>query len=245
MEEINYSQLFHQYTKRFRHSIPRDYSLWPDEWTTTYYKTYARLPKIDLKHQKRKFDLFEAIRKRSSKREMSPGKINLDELSLLLKYSAGITRQAENGDGRRAYPSGGARYPIETYGLMISPGQGLKPGFFHYNVENHQLEMLWQKEITKKDLDQIAVYEFVEDASLIIFLSAVFWRTQNKYRQRGYRFVLMEAGHIGQNIYLLSEALNLKCCSLGGFRVSDEQIEKLLGLDGVVESLVYTLVIGR
>jgi len=245
MEEINFSQLFHQYTKSFKHKVPGDSSLWPEEWKTTYYKTYARLPKINLKHQEKNFDLFEAIRKRSSKREMSPNKLNLDELSLLLKYSCGITRRNKEGDGRRAYPSGGARYPLEIYGLLISPGRGLQPGFFHYNVANHQLEMLRQKKITKKDLEQIAVYEFVEDASLIIFLTAVFWRTQNKYRQRGYRFVLIEAGHIGQNIHLVTEALNLKCCALGGFRISDEQIEKLLGLDGVIESLVYTLVIGK
>ncbi len=245
MQEIDFSQLFHQYTKKFRHKVPRDSSLWPDEWKTIYYKTYPRLPVIKLKHQEKKFDLFEAIRKRSSKREMSPGKINLDELSLMLKYSCGITRQTENGDGRRAYPSGGARYPIETYGLIINAGQGLKPGFFHYNIEKHQLEMLWQKRVTKKDLAQIAIYEFVENASLIIFLTAVFWRTQNKYQQRGYRFILIEAGHIGQNIHLISEALNLKCCALGGFRVSDEQIEKFLNIDGLVESLVHTSVIGR
>lgn len=245
MEEVNFSQLFHQHTKKFRHKIPKDTSLWPDEWKTTYYKTYARLPKIKLKHQEMNFDLFEAIKKRSSKREMSPEKISLDELSLLLKYSCGITRRTKDGDGRRGHPSGGARYPIETYGLMVSPGQGLKPGFFHYDIKDHQLEMLWQKKITKEDLDQIAVYEFIKDASLIIFLTAVFWRTQNKYKERGYRFILIEAGHIGQNIHLICEALKLKCCALGGFRVSDEQIEKLLGIDGVVESLVYTLVIGK
>ena len=245
MEEINFSQLFHQYTKGFKHRIPGDSDLWPEEWKTIYYKKYPRLSKIDLKHQDKRFDLFEAIKRRSSKREMSPGQINLDELSLLLKYSSGITSQVKNGDSRRAYPSGGARFPIETYGLIISPGLGLKPGFSHYNVKDHQLEMLLTKEINKKDLDQIAIYEFVKDASLIIFLTAVFWRTQNKFKERGYRFVLIEAGHIGQNIYLISEALGLKCCALGGFRISDEQIEKLLDLDGVAESLVYTLVIGR
>ena len=87
MEEINFSQLFHQYTKKFQALIPRDSSLWPDEWKTTYYKTYPRLPKINLSHEKREFDLFRAIEKRSSKREMAGGEINLSELSLLLKYS--------------------------------------------------------------------------------------------------------------------------------------------------------------
>ncbi len=245
MDEINFSQLFHQYTKRFHKSIPGDSSLWPDEWKTVYYKTYPRLPKIVLTDHSKKFDLFEAIQKRSSKREMTGGKISLDEVSLLLKYSCGITRRAVNGDGRRSQPSGGARYPLETYCLIVKPGKGLEPGLFHYDVKNHRLDILWKKEFTKEDLDKIASYEFVKDASLLIFLTAIFWRTQNKYGERGYRFILQESGHIGQNIYLLSEAMNLKCCALGGFRISDEQIEKLLNIDGVTESLVYTDVIGK
>lgn len=244
MDKINLSQLFHQGTKEFHGTIPRD-SSWPDEWKTTYYKTYPRLPKIILGHQEKKFDLFEAIKKRSSKREIKEGKIDMDELSLLLKYSCGLTHQTDEGAQRRAQPSGGARYPIETYCLIVQPGEGLKPGLFHYQVKEHQLETLWQKEFTKEDLDKIATYDFVKGSSLLFFFTAVFWRTQNKYGERGYRFILQESGHIAQNIHLISEALKLKCCALGGFRVSDEQIESLLDIDGVNESLIYTLVIGK
>jgi SagB-type dehydrogenase family enzyme len=245
MDELNLSHLFHQYTKAFQRKIPRDSSLWPDEWKTTYYKTYPRLPKIALSHQEIKFDLFEAIKTRYSEREMFGAEIDADELSILLKYSCGITRHTKDGEARRAQPSGGARYPIETYCLIVRPGEGLEPGLFHYDVKNHQLDTLWKKEFKKEDLDLIATYEFVQDASLIFFLTAVFWRNQNKYGQRGYRFILQESGHIAQNVYLLSQALNLKCCALGGFRISDEQIEKLLDIDGVTECLVYTLVIGK
>jgi SagB-type dehydrogenase family enzyme len=127
----------------------------------------------------------------------------------------------------------------------MKPGEGLLPGVFHYDVQDHCLETLWKKEFSHEDIEKIASYDFVRDSSLIIFLAAVFWRTQNKYGQRGYRFVLQESGHIGQNIYLISEALNLKCCALGGFRMSDKQIENILAIDGVNESLVYTAVIGK
>ncbi len=243
--ELNFSQLFHQSTKKINKKIPADSSLWPPEWKTVYYKTYQRLPKIKLEHSDRRFNLFEALSRRSSKREMSGGKISGEELSLLLKYSCGITRRLKEGDGRRPQPSGGGRFPIEAYCLIIKPGEDLEPGLFHYNVEGHYLETLWKKEFTKEELDELATYEFVQDASLLIFLTAIFWRTQNKYGEKGYRFILQESGHISQNIYLLSEALDLKCCALGGFRISDEQIEKLLGIDGVTESLVYTLVIGK
>ncbi len=247
MDEINFSQLFHQYTKRFHKPIPGDSSLWPDEWKTVYYKTYPRAAKIDLSHQERKFDLFEALKKRSSKREMAGGEINMDELSLLLKYSCGITRQNQFGDGRRPQPSGGARFPLETYCLIVSPGEGegLIPGLFHYDIKDHQLETLLKQQFTKEDLDKIATCEFVQNASLIVFLTAVFWRTQIKYGERGYRFILQESGHIAQNFYLVCEALNFKCCALEGFRISDEQIEKLLDIDGINESLIYTLVIGK
>lgn len=245
MEEINFSQLFHQYAKRLHHSIQRDSDLWPEEWKTTYYKAYPRLPKIALFHKDINFDLFDALKNRSSKRNMRGGKINQNDLSILLRYSCGITRKSADGDGRRPQPSGGARYPIETYCLIVKPGEGLEPGLFHYDIKNHRLDLLWKKEFVREDLDKFATYEFVKDASLIIFLTAVFWRTQIKYGERGYRFALQESGHIAQNIYLICEALNLKCCALGGFRISDEQIEELLDIDGMTESLVYTAVIGK
>lgn len=245
MEKFDFSQLFHQHTKKIRKRIPRDNSLWPDEWKTVYYKTYPRLPKIKLSHQERSFDLFTAIKKRSSKRVYAGGGIGIDELSLLLKYSCGVTRQDEQGNARRAQPSGGGRFPLETYCLLIKPAEGLAPGLFHYDIKNHQLDLLWAKAFVKEDLDKLATYEFVRDASLLVFLTAVFWRTQNKYGQRGYRFILQESGHISQNIYLLSESLNLKCCALGGSRIFDEQIEKILDIDGITESLVYTLSIGK
>lgn len=245
MDEIKFSQLFHQQSKKFHTPIPGDSSLWPEEWKNTYYKTYSRLPKTNLSHKEREFDLFRAITQRSSKRDMNGGKLNLDELSVLLQHSCGITGKTREGENRRSQPSGGARYPIEAYCLVVRPGVGLKSGLFHYNVKEHCLETLWDKTFTQEDLDEITSTEFVKEAFLIVFLTAVFGRNQDKYGERGYRFILQESGHIGQNVYLLSEALGLKCCALGGFRISDEQIEKILDIDGVTESLVYTLVIGK
>ena len=245
MHDNFFSQIYHQATKKFSRLVPMDSSKWPEEWKTTFYKTYLRFRKIDLLNVEMKSDFFEAVKSRSSKREMTGGKISKEELSVLLKYSCGNIRREENGDWRRAYPSGGARYPIEIYGLLINAGTGLEPGLFHYNVKSNQLEIMLKKQFLKKDLKQIAGYEFVESSSLIIFMTSVFWRNQNKYGDRGYRFILQESGHIGQNFYLISEILGLKCCALGGFRVSDEEIEKILRIDGTTESLVYTLVIGK
>ena len=87
------------------------------------------------------------------------------------------------------------------------------------------------------------MYPYVKNASVAIVMSAIFWRMQNKYGERGYRNILLEAGHIGQNIYLISEALGLKCCAQAG--TIDESLEKFLSLDGREESIVYGFAIGK
>ncbi len=149
----------------------------------------------------------------------------------------------ENGQKRRAQPSGGARFPIEVYPIVFRSGEDLKSGLYHYNVKAHKLDVLWDREFQDQELDQLFTYPWAKDAGLALIMTAVFWRTQNKYRERGYRFVLLEAGHIGQNVYLIAGALGLKCCALAGTR--DENLEKLIDIDGVTESAVYALAIGE
>ena len=74
-------------------------------------------------------------------------------------------------------------------------------------------------------------------------MTSQFERTQMKYGERGYRYILLEAGHIGQNICLVSETLGLKCCALGG--TMDKNLEELLDIDGETESVVYGFAIGK
>ena len=103
--------------------------------------------------------------------------------------------------------------------------------------------MLWDREFSDEDMGQLFTYPWVKDAAIGFVMTAVFWRNRNKYGERGYRYVLHEAGHIGQNVYLVSEALGLKCCALGGTR--DENLEKFIDIDGVTESVVYALALGK
>ncbi|OGJ54835.1 hypothetical protein A2880_02980 [Candidatus Peribacteria bacterium RIFCSPHIGHO2_01_FULL_49_38] len=74
---------------------------------------------------------------------------------------------------------------------------------------------------------------------MAVIITAVFSRTINKYGDRGYRNILIEAGHVGQNLYLVSESLGLKCTAIAGTK--DEEIERFLDIDGVTESVVYAL----
>lgn len=253
--EVDFSKIFHQSSKdRSKGHMPieNDSSNWPDEWKTTYYKAYSRLPKIDLGDgpplpsealAKDGADFFELVRKRRSRRNFSRLPITKSELSILLKYSCGNTESMNNGRFHRAQASGGARFPIEIYPIVFRSDDDLKPGLYHYNVKDHALDVLWDREFGDEDIDKLFSYPWVKDASVGIVMTSVFWRNQNKYGERGYRYIMLEAGHIGQNVYLASEALGLKCCALGG--TYDENLEKLIDIDGVTESVVYALAVGK
>ena len=114
---------------------------------------------------------------------------------------------------------------------------------YHYDVKDHQLTVLWGHEFSDEEILQYFTYPWIKDAGFLVVLTAVFDRTTMKYGDRGYRYILLEAGHIGQNLVNTSTLLNLKVCPLGGTR--DEALETLLCIDGITESVVYGLAIGK
>ena len=75
-----------------------------------------------------------------------------------------------------------------------------------------------------------------------MLISAVFNRTVIKYRDRGYRLILIEAGHLGQNISVVSAALGIKSCALGGF--IDDKCNEILDLEKEKESVIYIFACG-
>ncbi len=245
--EPDYTQVFHNSSKNHYKSHPPispNSDEWPEEWKTTYYKTYPRLPKAALPKAELPETSFRIlIEKRKSRRDFHRGVVTLKEVSSLLAYTCGNTSPLHDGRFHRAQASGGARFPIETYMLCFRSTPELAAGVYHYDVKNHQLEYLWERTFGDADIDTLFTYPWVKEASIILVFTSVFSRTQQKYGERGYRYVLLEGGHIGQNGYLACEALQLKCCALGG--TQDHEVEKVLDIDGSSESVVYALAIGK
>lgn len=242
----DFSHLFHQSSKDLRGhgrvSIPQDSRQWPLEWHTVHYKIYPRFKKIALPATAPTADFFDLVRERKTDRRFSSTVLTVEKLSTLLKYTCGITHEHKEFNLRRAYPSGGALFPLEVYPILFSDVADIASGIYHYNVKDHALDTLEERSFSKDDIARLATYSWVQDAAALFVISAVFWRSQMKYGERGYRYILLEAGHLGQNLYLTSAALGLKCAGLGGTR--DKNIESVLHLDGVYESLVYALVVG-
>jgi SagB-type dehydrogenase family enzyme len=209
--------------------------------TNNAYKTYPGAKMIKLpKPNYQGMPVEEAIKKRRSIRSYSKKALTLPQLSQLLFAAQGITGSHYGNDVRTA-PSAGALYPIEVY-ITANNVDGLPQGIYHYNIQKHALELLkegdFRKEITKAGLGQ----DMLGEAPVTFIFSAVFERTQRKYGERSLRYIFMEAGHISQNIALQAVSVGLGSVCVGAFY--DEQVNRLLGLDGKTESVIYLQAVG-
>lgn len=214
--------------------------------STVHYKTYPGATTIALPRPEVTCGLSDAIGARRSDHD---GRVplSLEDFGGLLGWGCGITsrRVARNGDVRdyhRAQPSAGARYPVELYVLNFKDGE-LPRGVWHYRVREHALEAIFNGDALDSAAAALFRYDWVGRSSAVLVMTGVFARTQDKYGERGYRYLLLEAGHIGQNIALLGAARGLGTTMLGG--TNDRAVEALLDLDGVTESVIYSAVVNK
>lgn len=84
--------------------------------------------------------------------------------------------------------------------------------------------------------------DFLGDANVVLFLTVIFQRMRFKYQDRTYRYGLIEAGHLGQNAYLAATSMGLGACAIGAFL--DDDMNRMLGVDGRTEAAVYMLSVG-
>jgi SagB-type dehydrogenase family enzyme len=180
-----------------------------------------------------------AILRRVSERSFSAAPVPLDALAALLRLAVGITARGELP--RRAAPSAGGLYAVETYPIALRV-EGLPAGVYHYASMDDELELVSQIE------GAAAMQEFFPPAlydgapALIVVLSVVFERVQAKYLERGYRFALLEAGHIAQNLLLTATALGLGAVPAGGFW--DDPFNAFMGFEPTTEAVLYMVLAG-
>jgi SagB-type dehydrogenase family enzyme len=227
------------------------------------YKFYSYAPVFGLPSpslrpdEQRGPDILTIVSHRRTVRSFGATPLTLLELSRLLWASAGVTASFITPQGQdfyRATPTAGALYPIETY-VVVNKVEGLEPGLYHYRVAgldilerpivegSHSLEQLrvgdLREEISAAALDQ----GLCGKAGAVFIWTAVFARSEWKYRERSYRYFYLDAGHMAAQLSLAAVSQELGTCQVAAFY--DQELDALLGIDGQTEGSLYLTAVGR
>lgn len=191
-----------------------------------------------------KQDFLRLLQDRESRRIYSEEEMSLLELSFLLWATQGIKCiRGNNYCTLRTVPSGGARHEFETY-LVVNNISALKPGAYHYLPQTNELEFLSSIEDGQAAVHRsLCGQRWAYAANVIFYWSMVPYRCEWRYGIAAHRPALIDAGHIGQNLYLACEAAGLGTCAVAAY--DGEYCQNLFGLDGEEEYIVYAAPVGK
>ncbi|MFD3269427.1 thiopeptide-type bacteriocin biosynthesis protein [Paenibacillus dendritiformis] len=202
--------------------------------------------------------LEEALRRRRSSYKAYTGSMTFLEFASLIVHSAGTTKAFDSDDflippkegsfeSLRAYPSGGARYPVKI--IAYSPRiEGLEPAIYLFDAPSHSLYRMRGTEEIEAEIPFISMFSNdanlqLKHAPLILFLVGDLTYMKKVYGMRAYRLIMLECGHVAQNVTLVCTALGLETIPLAGFY--DDVVNRLIGVDGMDASVQYLLPVGK
>ena len=197
--------------------------------------------KCSLKHD----SLTRAFKERKSQRLYKKASVSLEGLSYLLYNTQGIRDYRPGKTATlRTVPSAGARHPFETY-LACMNVEGLKRAVYRYLPETHQLLLVREY---GDDMEEVVGHTalkqlFVGNCAVTFFWSAVMYRSEWRYPTHAQKVVLIDVGHVCQNLYLACEAIGCGTCGIGAY--DQELADKLCEIDGEEEFVVYLAPVGR
>lgn len=196
------------------------------------------LPGIDLK---------EAIERRSTLRAYRDQPLTLEELSYLLWLTQGVKEVTRRPVTLRTVPSAGARHAFETC-LLINRVEGIEPGLYRFVATQHALTPLAPAHAVQGSLCAEITHACLEQrqipSSAVTFLwVAVPERMTWRYVERGYRYLLLDAGHVCQNLYLAAEAIGCGVCAIAAY--DDDLLNAALDLDGETLFAIYVASLGK
>lgn len=251
------SEIYHENSKLCKHKISRisdSVNLFQQNKSMEFIianqpRDYKNRPETELPNPSRlNASIGDVIMNRRSGDTFIQDELTLKELSTILHYSAGASADIETNNGMskklRTYPSAGGLYPIKIFTILPCPVGELQAGLYYYNPEDHSISLIAPLCNNKDVLHDIFIESNPDKiGGAILLLIGNFWRSKVKYGVRGYRYTLLEAGHIAQNVLLASEAAGLSSYPRGD--TLDRRVDELCGLDGVDEGVVYAISVGH
>ncbi|MBQ8994481.1 MAG: SagB/ThcOx family dehydrogenase [Oscillospiraceae bacterium] len=189
-------------------------------------------------------DFLHVINSRESHRVYTGEAMSLTELSYLLWCTQGVKEiRGKSYATLRTVPCGGARHEFECY-FAVRNVEGLEPGLYHYLPMHHQCEFLGVVD----DLDDwvsrsLCGQRWAATANVVFYYSAVFYRAEWRYGISSHRVLLIDSGHITENMYLAATSIGLGGCAIGA--VDGKTVDAALGLDGIEEASFYAMPVGK
>lgn len=190
-----------------------------------------------------KTDLTAAVANRKSHRVYLKNSICLEELAYLLWCTQGVRGQITQGHAYRTVPSAGCRHAFETY-LAIFNVDGITPGVYRYLPFSHQLVFEFSDPMLSEKMITASLGQTYPGRSAVTFIwAAIPYRMEWRYGLAAHKVILLDAGHVCQNLYLACEAVDSGACAIAAY--DQEEMDALLGLDGENEFAVYLACVGK
>ncbi|MBP1925151.1 SagB-type dehydrogenase family enzyme [Sedimentibacter acidaminivorans] len=189
-------------------------------------------------------DYLKLVQERKSQRVYKKESITLDQLSFLLWTTQGIKEiKGDNYATIRTVPSAGARHAFETY-LAVLNVDGLEKGIYHYLPLDHSIELITEvDDIENKVSNSLCEQKFAAKSAVVFYYSAVAYRSEWRYVLESHKVMLIDAGHVMQNLYLSCGAIGCGTCAIAAF--NQELADNLLKLNGKDEFVIYAAPIGN
>lgn len=192
----------------------------------------------------KKNSIVDIIQNRKSVRSYSEKNLSFTELSFLLWATQGVKSiKGNNYATIRTVPSGGARHPFETY-LIVDKVDNLKKGIYHYISISHSIEYIGQIEDFNNTVSEIMCDQKFAGRCAVVFLwSVVPYRAEWRYSTGAHKTILIDVGHVCQNLYIACEAIGCGTCAIASYEQAKS--DKILNLDGDREFTIYAATVGK
>ncbi len=185
-------------------------------------------------------NLTECIENRKSLRSYKDISLTFEEISYIL-YETARVKSYKPGIVFRTIPTGGATNAMETY-VYLDKVNGIKPGLYHYIQDKHQLSLIDEGEKLRNKVNK-SIYNQLRGAAMVLFLTAVPYRSEYKYSFTAHKMIAMEAGHAFQNASLASEVIDCGGVCIAAY--DQALVDDLLQVDGVEEFSTYVYPLGK
>ena len=188
-------------------------------------------------------DFLHVINSRASHRVYTQEPMSLLQLSFLLWCCQGVKSVRGRAYATlRTVPSGGARHPFECY-PVLQRVEGLPDGLYHYLPLTHSLEFLGARaDLPDFITRSLSGQAWAAKANAVFYFSCVFYRAEWRYGIWAHAPILMDSGHVTENLYLAAAAIGLGGCAIAA--VDPACANEAFTLDPAEETVFYAMPVG-